>query len=185
VDAARRAVDLTAPDSPLMPGWLDGLAAVLRARWEGTGAERDRREASEISRRAAEQGIRSDPATALRVALAWQSWTLSRNAWDEAGTPLIWRAALRTLVSTQLMRGDKETWLRDAQGLAGRTALALTRAGDARAAVLAADTCRGVLLDEALQTGEAGVSRLRDGGHDDLVTRLRKALARTRNELTA
>jgi tetratricopeptide (TPR) repeat protein len=185
VDAARRAVNVTAPESPLMAGWLDGLAAALRARWEANGAERDRREASEVSRRAAEQGIRTDPATALRAALAWQSWTMSESSWDEAADATrLAVAALRTLVSTQLLRGDKETWLRDTQGLASRAALALARAGDSAAAALAADTCRGVLLDEALQSGEAGVSRLRDRGHDDLVIRLRKALARTRGELT-
>jgi len=184
VDAARLAVEVTAPDSSLMPGWLDGLAAVLRARCDVTGAERDRREASDVARRAAEQGMRTDPATALRAALAWQSWTLPRSTWDVAADATrLAVAALRTLVSTQLMRGDKETWLRDAEGLAGRAALALTKAGDARAAVVAADTCRGVLLDEALQAGEAHVSRLRDGGHVDLVIRLQEALARTRGAL--
>jgi hypothetical protein len=62
-------------------------------------------------------------------------------------------AALRSFVSAQLMRGDKEPWLHDAQGLAGRAALALAWAWDVQAAVLAADTCRAVLLDEALRTG--------------------------------
>ena len=83
------------------------------------------------------------------------------------------------------MRGDKETWLRDAQGLAARAALSLTQAGDARAAVVAADTCRAVLLDEALETGEATVSRLRGSGQDELVIRLHTALARTRNQVIA
>jgi hypothetical protein len=30
VDAARRAADAATPDSPLVPGWLDGLAGALR-----------------------------------------------------------------------------------------------------------------------------------------------------------
>lgn len=94
-------------------------------------------------------------------------------------------AGLRALVSTQLMRGDKETWLPDAQGLAAGAALSLTQAGDARAAVVAADMCRAVLLDEAGETGEATVSRLPGSGRDELVIRLRTALARTRNQIIA
>lgn len=179
VEAARRAVDVTAPDSPQLPGWLEGLAAALRARYGRTGEEPDRREASEAYRRAAELGILSDPGTALRAALAWQSWTLGRGDGTEAAsaTGLAVRA-LRALVAAQLLRGDKETWLRDAEGLTGRAALALTSVGDGPAAVLAVETCRAVLLDEALQTGESGVRRLDDDGHHELALRLRQALGR-------
>jgi tetratricopeptide (TPR) repeat protein len=185
VNAARRAAELTATDSPLLPGWLDGLAAVLRARWFATGANQDRQEASEVSRRAAELGIQTDPATALQAALAWQSWTLSTSSWGEAAHAThLAVTALRALVSTQLLRGDKETWLRDAQGLTGRAALALARAGDIQSAVVAADTCRAVLLDEALQTGEANVDRLRTDGRIDLAIRLRRVLTRAQLEVS-
>ena len=46
----------------------------------------------------------------------------------------------------------------------------------------AAETCRAVLLDEALQSGEAGIRRLQDG---DLADRLRKAIRRTHHEAEA
>lgn len=61
VDAARRAADAATPDSPLVPGWLDGLAGALRARWEATGSEQDLREASGLFRRAAEEGLQQIP----------------------------------------------------------------------------------------------------------------------------
>ena len=180
VDAARLAVEVTAPDSPLMPGWLDGLATALRARWAVGGAEQDRREASAASRRATTQGIGTDPATALRAALSWQSWALRGGDADEAAAATgLAVTALRALVSTQLLRADKETWLRDAVGLAGRAALAFTSAGDGPGAVLAVERCRAVLLDEALHSAEAAVGRLEHDGRHDLALRLRLALGRT------
>lgn len=184
VDAARRAVEVTAPDSPLMPGWVDGLATALRARWAVGGTEQDRREASTASRRAAEQG--TDPATALRAALSWQSWALRGGHADEAAAATgLAVSALRALVSTQLLRQDKETWLRDAAGLAGSAALAFASAGDGPAAVLAAEKCRAVLLDEALHSTEAAVGRLEHDGRHDLALRLRRALGRSRSTFRA
>lgn len=167
VAAARRAVEVTAPDSPRMPGWVESLATALLARWTGAPTEPGRRELSDVFRRAVELGERLDPAVAMRAALTWQEWALAAGPAAVADAVDATRAAvaaLRTLVSTQLRRADKETWLRDTEGLVGRSALAHARAGDGRAAVLAAETCRAVLLDEGIRSGMDGVARLRAGG---------------------
>jgi hypothetical protein len=177
VAAARRAVSATSNDSPLMSGWLDGLAGALRDRWAVTSAKQDQRNARDAYWQAARQGMEADPATALRSALSWESWaSSSRRPGEAADAARLAVAAVRTLVSTQVMRSDKETWLRDATGLAGRAGLALACAGDFGGAVVAMETCRAILLDEALQVSEGGLGRLRDTGHAALVARLRHAV---------
>ena len=110
VDAARRAADAAMPDSPLVPGWLDGLARARRARWEATGSRAKicaRRVGSFVApRRRGFNRSRHGPASSARGA----AWGISRSTWNKAADATrLAVAALRALVSTQLMRGDKET----------------------------------------------------------------------------
>jgi hypothetical protein len=59
-------------------------------------------------------------------------------------------AALRKLVADQDLRGDKESWLIDAQGLPAAAGFASARAGQLRRAVTALEDGRAMLLAEAL-----------------------------------
>jgi hypothetical protein len=174
VAAARRAVALTPGESPRMPGWLDGLGRALRSRFAATAASDDRRDAAAAFHTAAANGLESDVATALRSALAWEEWETAAGGRDDAAVAARLAVAAREgLVATQVVRADKETWLRDAEGLGGRAGRALAEAGDARGAVVAVETCRAALLAEALELGHRRLARLAAAGRPDLVARLR------------
>lgn len=97
-------------------------------------------------------GLRTSPGEALRAGLAWQAmavdglpdWPRAAEAGD---------AILRTrwiLLTTQLLRSAKETWLRTGDHAAALTAVAHVRAGDPVAAVSALESGRALMLSETL-----------------------------------
>ena len=79
----------------------------------------------------------------------------------------------------QLLRADKESWLRDAEDLVVDGAFALAAGDDPRGAAVALERGRALLLSEALERAAADLSRLEDG-HAGLAIRFRESSARVR-----
>lgn len=135
-------------DQPrLLAGLADSLAreADLTNRPDGVAEARD------MYRRAVELARVSLPEQALGAAMRWGGWEARRRAWAEAGEAYdLGLAALRKVVADQDLRGDKESWLIDAQGLPSSASLTSARAGLLRRAVTVLEDGRAMLLAEAL-----------------------------------
>ena len=94
------------------------------------------------------------------------NWALGRKAWAEAVQAYRYGfAASERLIAVQLLRGQKEAWLREVQGLPGRGAYVLAKTSDLRGAVVALEAGRARLLAEALEESRRDLERLEEMGH--------------------
>jgi tetratricopeptide (TPR) repeat protein len=110
------------------------------------------REACATFADAVERGLREAPGEALRAGLAWQAMALDGLPdWAQAATAGdgVLRA-LWVLLTGQLLRSAKETWLRTSGDVAAATAFARVKADDPVAAVAALENGRALMLSEAL-----------------------------------
>jgi tetratricopeptide (TPR) repeat protein len=157
VDDLRRAVDSQRHASDAAGSWSDqprflaGLADSLAREAERTGNLDDVAHARETYRRAVDLARISLPEQALGAAMRWGEWESRRHAWREAVEAYgVGMTALRALVADQDLRGDKESWLIDAQGLPAAAGLAGVRAGRPHLSVTLLEDGRAMLLAEAL-----------------------------------
>ena len=121
-------------------------------------------------------GLDSAPEVAIGSARNWGHWAFERAAWQEAATAYQGVfAAVDRLLREQVLRTGKESWLREAQGLAGRAAYALARDGRPEQAVVALEQGRVRLLAEALEHTRRDLELLPQQGHADAYRRFRDA----------
>lgn len=151
IDGQRQALRAAEGRWSDQPRFLAGLADSLAREAERTNRPDDVADARDTYRRAVELARVSLPEQALGAAMRWGGWESRRSAWAEAVEAYdLGLAALRKLVADQDLRGDKESWLIDAQGLPAAASLASVRAGQLRRAVTALEDGRAMLLAEAL-----------------------------------
>jgi hypothetical protein len=146
----------------------------------------DRAAARRAYRTAVRTGLAANPADALAGACNWSEWAVERRAWAEVveahggGMRAAW-----TLLNAQIARADKESWLRDAQGLSSNGAYACIRRSDPKGALVALEMGRVLLGTERLERNLADFARL-ERDRDGLACRYRNAVERmTRLERTA
>jgi CHAT domain-containing protein len=104
----------------------------------------------------------------------WGETTIKRRAWKEGVEA--YRYAFRaseTLFSSQRDRSNKETRLREVQGLGARSAYVLARDGKLKDAVVALERARTVLVADALSQGTSSA------GHPFTYARIASAAAAT------
>jgi hypothetical protein len=117
-------------------------------------------------------GIEANPEAALSAARQWGDWALGRSAWNEAAEAYDYGTkAMERLLAAQLLRQDKESWLRSAQGLTTNGAYAFARCGELTRAAQIVEGGRVRLLAEALERDRADLERLRELGHGELLQR--------------
>jgi hypothetical protein len=122
-------------------------------------------------RSATRDGIATNPADALAGAHNWTEWAARRGVWAEVvEAHSLGEQAAQRLFRAQVLRADKESWLRDAAGLATEGAFARAALGDAVGAVLALEAGRGLIYSERLKREHVDLDRLR-AGHDELALR--------------
>jgi tetratricopeptide (TPR) repeat protein len=175
-DTARRAVEEFPAESPMRAAASGSLADILLVRAEMTGCPEHHREASELSRLLCRDFAGSDRAAAFLAARGWFWSAWRRGVLEEAAEA--GRAALDLLhdiTALQLGRDDKSVPLRQAEGLAARTAFALAATGEAGAAAAALETGRAVMLAEVMQREHPDLLRLPASEHRDLAARFRTA----------
>jgi tetratricopeptide (TPR) repeat protein len=135
-----------------LPGLLAGLGMTLH----GLAAKAADPAAYLRARQVFEQALRAGqelaPPRALDAALAWRRLALDGVAvWpDVAAASDAALATLRQVLRSQVLRADKETWLRTTVDLMASAGLAHAALGELEAAVLALEGGRGLLLVEAL-----------------------------------
>jgi tetratricopeptide (TPR) repeat protein len=150
----REAVRRCPPGSVLRGTCLVNLANVLSGGGDVAGARDAYREAIAF-------GLVANPAGALAAAHNWSAWACERGAWDEAVEAVAdGEQATRQLLRAQLLRADKETWLRDAQGLAANGAYAHVALGRAQDAVAMLERERAQLVWDVLERAQVDLRSL-------------------------
>jgi CHAT domain-containing protein len=179
IAAYQQAVYATAKDAPDRPLYLFNLGTGLRHRFELNHDPLARRKAIAAYRQACKQGLALWPEHALTSSRHWGMWALTRRSWKEAAKAFEFGLrAIELIFRTQLLRGHKEVWLRDAQGLHGYAAYAFARSKQFESAVLAMEQGNGRMLSEALALDRAELETL-DATHPDLVARYDEITTRT------
>jgi len=182
IQISQQVVARTPPDSPELPMYLTSLGTGLNVRQRLSGRADDVEEARHAYQRACELGRDSNPAAVIISGRCWGDWASDRCAWEEAVTA--YREALSVvdrLLRDQILRTDKESWLRDAQGMTERMAYALAKVGRAEDAVVALETGRARLLAEALEHSRRDLELLPQSGHTDLYQSYRNASETVQN----
>lgn len=170
----RKAVAATPADSPTRPLFLNSLATSVRMRPNRTPA--DRREERRLFREACRAGLRNDVFHGFTAGQNWGSRSLEEGAWREAVIGLRYAArAMNRLLDRQLLREDKETWLRDAQHLPADWAYALARNGKLKTAVEQLEQTRTRLLAESMDSARARLDRAGQTVSHELIERYRSA----------
>ena len=158
------------------PWMLANLANAASELFDRLGDAADGDTALEAYRSAATTGLRTNPADALAAASNWSSWSAAHRRWSEVvEAHALGQAAATRLLRSQVIRADKESWLRAADGLAA-LALAEAATGNLRGAALALEAGRGLLVSERLERDRADLGRLEDERRD-LARRFRAAAA--------
>ena len=154
-----------------------GRALVTRHRGDGEAADRDR--AVECFRTACALAAELDPMIVFRAAQSWAALEATDVNWTAAAEPYRHGLqALARLLTARALRSEKEVWLRDARGFAADAALAFAFARDSRAAVVALEQNRALLLTDVLQREQFDLEQLRSAGHTELAQRYEWAAER-------
>ena len=174
------AVDLAAPASLERLRALINLGNVLADQYERTKEpvlrERALRAYEEV--RDASGPAAASPETLLQAALNCGEWAEEQGDWEQA---VDWFErgldAVDDLLVIQHMRRYKESWLRDARGVAARTAIAALRNHQAARAAAAAERGRALLVAEAIEQARLDLDRLDAIGEHELRLRFEAAQA--------
>ncbi len=177
------AVDLAAPGSLERLRALINLGNVLADQYSHTheAALRERALNAYEEVRVASGPAMAGPETLFQAANNCGEWAEESGEWDLA---VDWLErgmdAVDDLLVAQQMRGHKESWLRDARGVAARAAVAALRGGDAKKAVTFAERGRAQLVAEAVDQARLDLDRLEAAGKHELRLRVDAALAAAR-----
>jgi CHAT domain-containing protein len=165
----------TPRDSSSLPSTLNILGSALKMRYKHTKNEADLVRGFHTFRQAvAKYGQDIAAEAGLANARDWGDWALERQTWAEALEAYDYALkASERLFQAQLLPADKESWLREFQGLPARAAYALAQIDNLPAALAALEQGRARLLGEALARNRRDLERLPELEHDDLLARYR------------
>ena len=122
IRVCQQAVARTPPDSPELPSHLNNLGTGLSVRYGRTGRLEDLEEGATSLPAGLRVGARFEPRRRrILSGRSWGDWASRAIRWEEAVTAYQGVfAAVDRLLREQVLRTGKESWLREAQGLAGR-----------------------------------------------------------------
>lgn len=163
VSLCENAVAKIEPSSPQRVTLLDNLANALRERFTLTGYSDDKAQAIEGYEQAVKLGLALAIGEGLRSARNWGQWAFERRDWEEAARAFSYaQKASEQLFRIQLIRSDKESWLRETQGIADLAAYAFAKNGQLEDAVTVLEQGRARLLTEILERDLADLQELRE-----------------------
>ncbi|MFF4575681.1 hypothetical protein [Streptomyces sp. NPDC001410] len=166
-------------ESPMWPATAAMLADALRERYTVAPAAELKDRIDDLYRRAAEASTRGELPAALSIWRARADWSASTGNWAVAAAAYHATTDIgRRLSLTQWTRQDKESWIRDLQGVGARGAYAMIHAGQEADAVLVLELSSAVLLSEALGQRDVDLAELARRCGDDLPDRYRRASER-------
>jgi CHAT domain-containing protein/tetratricopeptide (TPR) repeat protein len=166
---AGEALPLLGPDSPWRAAALLAYSEALLLRYENSKDQEHIASARAVFQDACRIGADHAPYNFLTVARRWAIWELKNHRWEkaiEAGER--GAASISSLLGKNVLRRHKESWLRDAQGLAAALAYAYARLGELKKAVEILEGGQARLLSEALGRERRRLNALRERGHFEI-----------------
>jgi len=158
---------------------LGNLANALRDRYDRTGRLADLKLAIKNYRASRAQGLEVGGESMLEIVVSWALWARQQGYWRHAMRSYQFALEMADrLLRSQLLRRHKESELRFLKGLPAEAAYAMVMAGDPKAAAVALEWGRALLLSEALERDRANLDRLPELGRSDLHTAYREAAER-------
>ena len=178
IAAFEKSLSLTPENSPGLPRMLADLGNGLRDRYVRSGDWWDLEAGIEAYEKATKRGLEVAVEEALRISCNWLRWAFERREWKEAKQAYTYTyQAGERLFRIQLLREQKESFLKETQGLAALGAYSLAKLNRMPEAVLASDSGQARLLSEALALDRAYLSNLEGTNHASLVTDYRESVA--------
>lgn len=167
INAYKQAVEKTDKNSPTFPIYLNNLGSALYERYKyGSNVlfnSEDRQHAINIYERAVRTGISINVGIGLKAAHHWVHWAFFRKNWNE-----VWQAyknvreASEWLLQTQLLRDEKETLLKENQGITAEVAYALAKIDNLKDAVIVVEYGLARMLNESLDKERANLEGLKN-----------------------
>jgi CHAT domain-containing protein/tetratricopeptide (TPR) repeat protein len=174
IESLAEAVAHTPEHSPSRAMFLNSLSVGLRTRADLLGGSSLEYRAH--FREACRAGLRRDVFAAFTAGQNWGARALRRQQWREALIGLRYATrAMEELLSRQIFRADKESWLRAAQHIPADYAYVLARCGKLHAAVEHLENMRTRLLAHDFESVHARLSRLQDAVDTETFERYRTA----------
>ena len=169
----QQGIALTSPQAPHLANILYALSRCLESRFELTGEPAGLEAAVDAYLHRVSRGVVSQPGTVLAAGHSWGDWAVERCAWQEAAEGYGFALqAMDELLSAQLLRREKESWIKDAGRIALDAADALVRSGDLPGAVVALERGRARLLAEEMEHARQDLDKLPALGGADLLEHL-------------
>jgi len=121
IDYYQQAIQLAPLTSPNLPMFFTNLTFALRDVSAKTGTTTDLQQAIQAFEQTAKTGLEVAVQDSLLAARDWMWWAFSRQAWTEVSRAYNYlHQANARLLPVQLVREDKETWLKEIQGIAAQ-----------------------------------------------------------------
>jgi CHAT domain-containing protein len=166
IEVSQKAMEGILNNSPQYSTCCNNLATGYSNRFDAIGSFEDLQLAIEFYQKAAREGMHIAVEEGLRGSRNWQNWAFQRQAWEEVAQSNKYVYNLsEKLLQTQLLRHDKETWLREFQGLFAQAAYALTKNSKLSKAAITIEQGLARLLSEALALNRADLTALQNTEH--------------------
>lgn len=176
---SEKAISLTPLNSPDLPNYLNLLGVELYHRHFHQGNPDDLKQAIENYQKATLMGLEVNVQAGLYSAMNWINGMFLLKQWEQVKQPYdyAYQASIH-LLKIQIFRHNKETWLKEIQGLAAKAAYALAKNNKLQQAVVALESGLARLLSEALARDRADLEQLKALGHTDLYDRYKQLIVK-------
>lgn len=175
----QEAIDSALCSTQERPALLKNLGDGQQKLYASTRRESDHQRAADLYRQSCQSGLLIRPEAALASSQAWGRWACEQQRWNEALEAFGYGLqAIAKLLQTQMLRGHKEAWLREAQTLPVLAAYVLAADKQLEAAVTTLESGRARLLRETLERNRTDLEDLPAIGYPDLFKRYQAAAQR-------
>jgi CHAT domain-containing protein/TPR repeat protein len=172
-------IEKNAPYLPELPQILNNLGGALYDRYALISSTfKDLQQALAAYKKAAQTSFDTAIEIKLKSSRHWMHCAFTLKNWEEV------EEAYKNFVEcsdyifqNQLLRDEKETWLKESQGLAAQAAYALTKINKFKEATVAVERGLARLLSEALAYDRADLEQLKIKGYTDIYERYQQLVS--------
>ena len=172
-------VDACSPNSLAYSNYLFNIGLMLQERYALREEDDDLNRSIDYLKKSAEIGTALSLPTSLNATKVWLDSAYHRQSWPEAiqayqGA----KDARERILEAQILRQDKESWLKETQGLSAKGAYAYYKENRFREAVEAVEQGLARLLSESLARERFALERLRSAGNEKLYCKYQQHMDR-------
>jgi len=170
IKVCQKAVSLTPENSPYLSCHLNNPGKGLLSRYCFSSDFADFEEGIKNFQKAAEIGLNISLEESLRSSKNWLQFAFNHQLWKETEQSYFYAYhASQRLLRSQLLRDEKENWLKETQGFAAQAAYALAKLDKLQDASVAIENGLARLLSEILAIDRANLEQLKKTEHAHLI----------------